>query len=83
MEFFGLCRSIAALATSLTLATVVNCGMGFQRGTQIRWQLCANVATEAPTLTEVGSKLSFATLFLTPWRNLKKGTTAFIVAHGR
>ena len=37
MGFFGLYGSTAALATTLTLATAINCiGIGFQRGTHIR-----------------------------------------------
>ena len=40
MGFFGLYGSTAALATTLTLAAVVNCiGIGFQRGTHTNWQL--------------------------------------------
>lgn len=43
MGFFGLCGSSAALATTLTPGTVINCiGIGFQRGTHTRWQLVAN-----------------------------------------
>ncbi len=43
MGFFGLYGSTAALATTLTLATVVNCvGIGFQRGTHTRWQIVHN-----------------------------------------
>ena len=57
MGFFGLDGSTAALATTLTLATVVNCiGIGFQRGTHIRWQLVANDGTGAPTLTDIGGE---------------------------
>ena len=54
MGFFGLYGSTAALATSLALAARVNCiGIGFQRGTHTLWQLVANDATCAPTLTNV------------------------------
>ena len=49
MGFFGLHGSTAALATTLTLASVVNCiGIGFQRGTHTRWQMVANDGTGAP-----------------------------------
>jgi len=45
MAFFGLYGSTAALATTLTLATALNCiGIGFQRGTHPRWQLVGPVA---------------------------------------
>jgi hypothetical protein len=50
------------LATTLTLATVINCiGIGFQRGTHTRWQLVANDGTGAPTLTDMGASFSVAT----------------------
>ena len=40
MGFFGLYGSAAALATTLTLAAVINAlGIGFQRGTHANWQL--------------------------------------------
>ncbi|MBA3911879.1 MAG: hypothetical protein C0524_18870, partial [Rhodobacter sp.] len=59
MGFFGLYGSTAALATTLTLATAINCiGIGFQRGTHTRWQLVTNDGTGAPTLTDMGA--SFA-----------------------
>jgi hypothetical protein len=62
MGFFGLYGSTAALATTLTLATVVNCvGIGFQRGTHANWQLVANDGTGAPTLTDMGSGFAIAT----------------------
>jgi hypothetical protein len=55
MGFFGLYGSIAALATTLTLAAVMNCiGIGFQRGTHANWQLVTNDGTGAPTLTDMG-----------------------------
>lgn len=55
MGFFVLYRSTAALATTLTLATAINCiGIGFQRGTHARWQLVTNDGTGAPTLAEMG-----------------------------
>ena len=59
MAFFGLYGSTAALATTLTLATAINCigiGIGFQRGTHTRWQLVAD-GTGAPTPTDMGGKL--------------------------
>ena len=57
MGFFRLYGSPAALATTLTLATVINCiGIGFQRGTHTRLQLVANDATGAPTLTDLGGR---------------------------
>jgi hypothetical protein len=38
MGFFGHYGSTAALATTLTLGTVLNCvGIGFQRGTHANW----------------------------------------------
>ena len=56
MGFFGLYGSTAALATTLTLATVVNCiGIGFQRGTHTNWQLVQNDGSGAPTLTDLGA----------------------------
>jgi len=62
MGFFGLYGSTAALATTLTLATVLNCiGIGFQRGTHTRWQLVANDGTGAPTLTDMGASFGIAT----------------------
>ena len=62
MGFFGLYGSIAALATTLTLATAINCiGIGFQRGTHTRWQLVANDGTGAPTLTDMGASFGIAT----------------------
>ncbi len=62
MGFFGLYGSTAALATTLTLATTINCiGIGFQRGTHTRWQLVANDGTGAPTLTDMGASFGIAT----------------------
>ena len=62
MGFFGLYGSTAALATTMTLATVLNCiGIGFQRGTHANWQLVANDGTGAPTLTDMGASFSIAT----------------------
>ena len=62
MGFFGLYGSTAALATTLTLATVVNCiGIGFQRGTHTRWQLVANDGAGAPTLTDMGASFGIVT----------------------
>ena len=62
MGFFGLYGSTAALATTLTLATVLNCiGIGFQRGTDANWQLVANDGTGAPTLTDMGAAFAIAT----------------------
>jgi hypothetical protein len=62
MAFFGLYGSTAALATTLTLATAINCiGIGFQRGTHTRWQLVVNDGTGAPTLTDMGAAFSIAT----------------------
>ena len=62
MGFFGLYGSTAALATTLTLATVINCiGIGFQRGTHANWQLVRNDGTGAPTLTDIGASFAIAT----------------------
>jgi hypothetical protein len=62
MGFFGLHGSTAALATTLTLAAVVNCiGIGFQRGTHANGQLVANDGTGAPTLTDMGASSAIAT----------------------
>ena len=56
MGFFGLYGSTAALATTLTLAAVVNCvGIGFQRGTHTNWQLVHNDGSGAPSLTDLGA----------------------------
>ncbi|MDP2739262.1 MAG: DUF2793 domain-containing protein [Pseudorhodobacter sp.] len=63
MGFFGLYGSVAALATTLTLATVVNCiGIGFQRGTHSNWQLVQNDATGAPTLIDLGASFPVASM---------------------
>ena len=62
MGFFGLYGSTAALATTLTLATVLNfIGIGFQRGTHANWQLVANDGTGAPTLTDMSAAFAIAT----------------------
>jgi hypothetical protein len=62
MGFFGLYGSTAALATTLTLATVVNClGIGFQRGTHTRWQIVHNDASGAPTLINASSAFTLST----------------------
>lgn len=62
MGFLGLYGSTAALATTLTLATVINCiGIGFQRGTHTRWQLVANDGSAAPTLTDMAASFGIAT----------------------
>jgi hypothetical protein len=62
MGFFGLYGSTAALATTLTLATVLNCvGIGFQRGTHANWQMVTNDGTGAPTLTDMGASFAIAT----------------------
>lgn len=62
MGFFGLYGSTAALATTLTLATAVNCiSIGFQRGTHANWQLVRNDGTGAPTLTDMGASFTIAT----------------------
>jgi len=56
MGFFGLYGSTAALATTLTLAAVINCiGIGFQRGTHTNWQAVANDGAGAPTLIDLGA----------------------------
>ncbi len=53
--------STAALAATLTLATVINCiGIGFQRGTHTCWLLDANDGTGAPTLTDMGASFGIA-----------------------
>ena len=61
MGFFGLYGLTTALATSLTLASLVNCiGIGFQRGSHANWQLVTNDATGAPTLTDTGAAFAIA-----------------------
>ncbi len=56
MGFFGLYSSTAALATTLTLNSVINAiGIGFQRGTHANWQLAHNDGTGAPTLIDLGA----------------------------
>ena len=63
MGFFGLYGSISALATTLTLATVLNCiGIGFQRGTHANWQLVHNDGTGAPTLIDLGASFPVASM---------------------
>jgi hypothetical protein len=71
MGFFGLMGSTAALATSLTLAAVVNAiGIGFQRGTHANWQIAHNSGSGSPTLIDLGgdfpvvSTTNVLTLFL-------------------
>jgi hypothetical protein len=55
-------RSTSALATTLTLSTVVNCvGIGFQRGTHNRWQIVHNDAAGAPTLINSSAAFALAT----------------------
>lgn len=52
------------LATTLTLATTVNCigiCIGLQRGTHSRWEMVANDGTAAPPLTDMGASLAIAT----------------------
>ena len=62
MGFFGLYGSTAALATTLTLATVLNCvGIGFQRDTHANWQMVTNDGNGAPTLTDMGASFAVAT----------------------
>jgi hypothetical protein len=62
MAFFGLYGSTAALATTLTLSAVVTCiGIGFQRGTQTRWQLVTNDASGSRTLVDWGASFAIAT----------------------
>jgi hypothetical protein len=62
MGFFGLYGSTAALATTLTLTSVLNCiGIGFQRGTHTNWQMVSNDGTGAPTLTDIGAPFAIAT----------------------
>jgi hypothetical protein len=62
MGFFGLYGSTAALATNLTLASVVNCvGIGFERGTHPNWQLVRNDGTGAPSLTDMATPFAIAT----------------------
>ena len=63
MGFFGLYGSVAALATTLTLATVLNCiGIGFQRGTHTNWQLVHNDGSGAPTLIDLGASFPVASM---------------------
>jgi len=63
MGFFGLYGSVAALATTLTLATVLNCvGIGFQRGTHANWQLVHNDGAGAPTLIDLGASFPVASM---------------------
>ena len=63
MGFFGLYGSISALATTLTLATVLNCiGIGFQRGTHANWQLVHNDGSGAPTLIDLGAGFPVASM---------------------
>lgn len=62
MGFFGLYGSTSALATTLTLAAVINCiGIGFQLGTHTNWQLVHNDGTGAPTLTDLGANFPINT----------------------
>lgn len=62
MAFLGLYGSTAAFAPTLALSAVVSCvGLGFLRGTHTRWQLVANDASGAPTLTDMGAGFAIAT----------------------
>ena len=46
----------------MPLTPVVTCiGIGFQRGTHTRWQLVANAATGASTLTDIGASFAIVT----------------------
>ena len=71
MGFFGLLASIAALAVTTTLTTLVEAiGLGFQRGTHANWQLVRNDATGAPTLVDLGAGFPVVTaglITLTIW----------------
>ncbi len=71
MGFFGLLASIAALAVTTTLATLVEAiGIGFQRGTHTNCQLVRNDGTGAPTLLDLGAGFPVATaglITLTIW----------------
>ena len=59
---FRLSGSTTAFATTLTLATAINCiGIGFQRSTHTRWQLVTNDGTGAPSLTDMGASFAIAT----------------------
>ena len=61
MCFVSLHCSMSAVATTLTLATAINCiGIGFQRGTHTRRQLVANDGTGPPTLTDMGASFTIA-----------------------
>ncbi len=56
MGFFGLYGSTAALATTLTLNSVINTiGIGFQRGSHTNWQLVHNDGAGTPTLIDLGA----------------------------
>ena len=59
MGFFGLYGSVAALATALTLATVLN---GFQRGIHPNWQVVHNDGAGAPTLIDLGANFPVASM---------------------
>ena len=62
MGFFGLYGSTAALTTTLTLSTVVNClGIGFQRGIHTRWQIVHNDGSGAPTLINASATFALPT----------------------
>ena len=71
MGFFGLLSSVAALAVTTTLSTLVEAiGLGFQRGTHTNWQLVSNDAAGAPTLVDLGAGFPVATaglITLTIW----------------
>jgi hypothetical protein len=51
------------MATTLTLATVLNCiGIGFQRDTHANWQLVQNDGSGAPTLIDLGASFPVASM---------------------
>jgi Protein of unknown function (DUF2793) len=61
VAFFGLMASVAALATTQTLAALVNCvGIGFTSGTHANWQLIFNDGTATPTFIDMGTNFPVA-----------------------
>jgi hypothetical protein len=62
MGFFGLIGSTTALATTLTLAAVVNAvGVGFEIGTHANLQVVSNDAAGSPALVDCSSGFAVAT----------------------
>ena len=77
MGFFGIYGSTAALATTLTLATVVSC-IGFLRGTHTGRQRVTDNATVAPMLTDMALYFQLTASFCCIKRLIRAGTSCML-----